>query len=70
MHFCGEKLHSYGVTVNTGRHQSLLLSLVYPLCVHNADIVYAGKDDSGFGYGGTGKKSFSSQFDSYGEVNM
>lgn len=26
-----------------------------------------GKDDHGFGYGGTGKKSFSSQFDDYGE---
>ena len=28
-----------------------------------------GKDKYGFGFGGTGKKSFSSQFDSYGEVD-
>jgi len=28
-----------------------------------------GKDEHGFGYGGTGKKSFSSQFDNYGEVS-
>lgn len=28
-----------------------------------------GKDKFGFGFGGTGKKSFGSQFDSYGEVS-
>ena len=30
--------------------------------------IFAGKDNLGFGFGGTGKKSFSSQFDNYGEV--
>lgn len=28
-----------------------------------------GTDRQGFGYGGTGKKSFGKQFDNYGEVN-
>lgn len=28
-----------------------------------------GKDKFGFGFGGTGKKSYGSQFDSYGEVS-
>ena len=28
----------------------------------------SGKDNFGFGFGGTGKKSYSSQFDDYGEV--
>ena len=30
--------------------------------------VIAGRDKFGFGFGGTGKKSFASQFDDYGEV--
>ena len=30
---------------------------------------YVGKDRFGFGFGGTGKKSNSSQFDEYGEVS-
>ena len=29
---------------------------------------FLGKDNFGFGFGGTGKKSYSSQFDDYGEV--
>ena len=29
-----------------------------------------GTDKEGFGFGGTGKKSFGKQFDSYGEVNI
>ena len=31
---------------------------------------YVGKDNQSFGFGGTGKKSFSSQFDDYGEVSQ
>ena len=30
---------------------------------------FSGKDDFGFGFGGTGKKSYASQFDDYGEVS-
>ncbi len=29
-----------------------------------------GKDKNGFGFGGTGKKSYASQFDDYGEVGV
>ena len=29
-----------------------------------------GTDKEGFGFGGTGKKSFGRQFDSYGEVSL
>ena len=32
-------------------------------------VVSAGKDKWGFGFGGTGKKSYASQFDDYGEVS-
>ena len=31
-------------------------------------VIFLGKDNFGFGFGGTGKKSYSSQFDDYGEV--
>ncbi len=30
--------------------------------------IVSGKDKNGFGFGGTGKKSYASQFDDYGEV--
>ena len=30
----------------------------------------AGTDKNGFGFGGTGKKSYAKQFDDYGEVGV
>ena len=33
-------------------------------------IGHLGKDKFGFGFGGTGKKSWTNQFDSYGEVSL
>ena len=36
---------------------------------HIIPLSTTGKDEHGFGYGGTGKKSSSSQFDDYGEVS-
>lgn len=37
--------------------------------VSMATVYTTGKDRYGFGFGGTGKKSFSGQFDDYGEVS-
>ncbi len=34
------------------------------------DFGLTGKDKNGFGFGGTGKKSYASQFDDYGEVGV
>ena len=38
--------------------------------IRNDDTFDLGTDKEGFGFGGTGKKSFGRQFDSYGEVNI
>ena len=45
---------------------NLVKKLFYP--PKNFMQFFLGKDNFGFGFGGTGKKSYSSQFDDYGEV--
>ena len=50
--------------------QALIYGLQLKLKISYSPLHTSGKDDYGFGYGGTGKKSVASQFDNYGEVSM
>ena len=53
-----------------------LESVIYRSCRLLYDFVVcmclfpSGTDKQGYGFGGTGKKSFGRQFDSYGEVHL
>ena len=53
-----------------GQHREPLMNSVknFRLKIYPETQIFTGKDNFGFGFGGTGKKSYSSQFDNYGEV--
>ena len=49
-------------------HQCLNTSKVKNVVLNTQFLLLPGTDKQGYGFGGTGKKSFGRQFDSYGEV--
>ena len=58
-----------GWMVDTSLHSWTWYGILFNFSFLFISKFLSGKDDFGFGFGGTGKKSYASQFDDYGEVS-